>query len=110
MKVAMAPVITPEKPEEAEKKPISYLEVEKKDIALGADFSKNKGRLPWSDIKSIHYSDAGKEGANGLMLELNSGEEVRLNFDLAIDQEEGLICAATLYFFERSKKEPVKVS
>jgi len=48
-----APVITPEKPEVIEKKPDSYLELNARDVKLGADFSNNKGKLPWPVDKSF---------------------------------------------------------
>lgn len=43
----------PAKPEVAEKKPESYLELNARDINLGADFAKNKGKLPWPVDKSF---------------------------------------------------------
>jgi septal ring factor EnvC (AmiA/AmiB activator) len=48
-----APVITPEKPEVAEKRPESYLELNAKDVKLGADFTSSKGKLPWPVDKSF---------------------------------------------------------
>ena len=48
-----APVITPVKPEVAEKKPESYLELNAKDVKLGADFTSSKGKLPWPVDKSV---------------------------------------------------------
>jgi len=48
-----APVITPEKPEVVEKKPESYLELNARDVKLGADFTSSKGRLPWPVDKSV---------------------------------------------------------
>ena len=48
-----APVITPEKPEVAEKRPESYLELNAKDVKLGADFTSSKGKLPWPVDKSV---------------------------------------------------------
>lgn len=48
-----SPVPTPSKPEVAEKKVVSYLEVDAKDIALGADFSNNRGKLPWPVDKRV---------------------------------------------------------
>jgi murein hydrolase activator len=47
------PVITPEKPEVAERRPESYLELNAKDVKLGADFSSSKGKLPWPVDKSF---------------------------------------------------------
>jgi septal ring factor EnvC (AmiA/AmiB activator) len=48
-----APVITPAKPEVAEERPESYLELNAKDVKLGADFSSSKGKLPWPVDKSF---------------------------------------------------------
>src|SRR5688572_908518 len=48
-----APVITPDKPEVVEKKPESYLELNVRDVKLGADFANNKGKLPWPVDKSF---------------------------------------------------------
>ncbi len=48
-----APVITPDKPEVIEKKPDSYLEMNARDVKLGADFYVNKGKLPWPVDKSV---------------------------------------------------------
>lgn len=48
-----APLITPAKPEVAEKKPESYLELNARDVKLGSDFSINKGKLPWPVDKSV---------------------------------------------------------
>ena len=47
------PVITPDKPEEVEKKPASYLELNARDVKLGTDFYTNKGKLPWPVDKSF---------------------------------------------------------
>ena len=46
-------VTAPVKPEVAEKKPESYLELNARDIKLGADFAINKGKLPWPVDKSF---------------------------------------------------------
>jgi len=48
-----APVVTPAKPEVAEKKPESYLELNARDVKLGADFTSSKGKLPWPVDKSF---------------------------------------------------------
>lgn len=48
-----APVITPVKPEAVDKKPESYLELNARDVKLGADFAINKGKLPWPVDKSV---------------------------------------------------------
>jgi murein hydrolase activator len=48
-----ATVTAPAKPEVVEKKPESYLELNARDIKLGADFAKNKGLLPWPVDKSF---------------------------------------------------------
>jgi septal ring factor EnvC (AmiA/AmiB activator) len=48
-----ASVKTPVKPEVVEKKPDSYLEMNARDIKLGADFAMNKGKLPWPVDKSF---------------------------------------------------------
>lgn len=45
--------VTPAKPEVVEKKPESYLELNARDIKLGADFANNKGKLPWPVDKSF---------------------------------------------------------
>jgi len=47
------PVITPDKPEVVEKRPESYLELNAKDVKLGADFFSSKGKLPWPVDKSV---------------------------------------------------------
>ncbi len=45
--------VAPVKPEVVEKKPESYLEVNARDVKLGADFLSNKGKLPWPVDKSF---------------------------------------------------------
>jgi septal ring factor EnvC (AmiA/AmiB activator) len=47
------PVVTPDKPEVVEKKPESYLELNTKDVKLGADFFSSKGKLPWPVDKFV---------------------------------------------------------
>ncbi len=59
------PVVTPTKPEAAEKKPLSYLEVNERDVALGADFSNNKGKLPWPMDKSVVLIPFGRYKVDG---------------------------------------------
>ncbi len=46
-------VITPDKADVIEKKPESYLELNARDVKLGADFFKSKGKLPWPVDKSF---------------------------------------------------------
>jgi murein hydrolase activator len=41
------PTVRPAAPAKPAEKPESYLELNAKDVALGADFSENKGKLPW---------------------------------------------------------------
>ena len=55
----------PTKPEVVEKKPESYLELNTRDIKLGADFSKNKGKLPWPVDKSVVLIPFGKYKVEG---------------------------------------------
>lgn len=46
--------VSPVIPEVTEKKPISYLEVDAGDIKLGAEFTTNRGKLPWPvDQKAV---------------------------------------------------------
>ncbi|HZI54585.1 MAG TPA: peptidoglycan DD-metalloendopeptidase family protein [Chitinophagaceae bacterium] len=59
------PVVTPTKPEAVEKKPLSYLEVNERDVALGADFSNNKGKLPWPVDKSVVLIPFGRYKVDG---------------------------------------------
>ncbi len=56
---------TPARPEPVEKKPESYLELNAVDIKLGADFSKNKGKLPWPVDKSFVKIPFGKYKVEG---------------------------------------------
>ncbi|MGZ8511124.1 MAG: murein hydrolase activator EnvC family protein [Chitinophagaceae bacterium] len=60
-----APVITPAKPVVAEKKPESYLELNARDVKLGADFSNNKGKLPWPVDKNFVKIPFGKYKVEG---------------------------------------------
>src|SRR5690606_25505729 len=55
----------PEKTEAPAKKPESYLELNAVDIKLGADFSKNKGKLPWPVDKSFVKIPFGKYKVEG---------------------------------------------
>lgn len=88
---ATTPAATPAKPEVAEKKIVSYLEVEAKDIALGADFSNNRGKLPWPVDKKVvlvpfgRYEVPGFENIvddnPGLTIGTPSGSPVKAVFD-----------------------------
>jgi septal ring factor EnvC (AmiA/AmiB activator) len=60
-----APVTTPARPEVAEKKPDSYLELNARDVKLGADFSKSKGKLPWPVDKSVVLVPFGRYKVEG---------------------------------------------
>ena len=60
-----SPVVTPTKPEVAEKKVTSYLEMNDRDIKLGADFSNNKGKLPWPVDKSVVLIPFGRYKVDG---------------------------------------------
>ncbi len=60
-----APVAVAEKPEVVEKKPESYLELNERDVKLGADFSNNKGKLPWPVDKSFIKIPFGKYKVEG---------------------------------------------
>ncbi|MEP7376481.1 MAG: peptidoglycan DD-metalloendopeptidase family protein [Chitinophagaceae bacterium] len=60
-----APVITPEKPEAAERRPESYLELNAKDVKLGADFFSSKGKLPWPVDKSMLLIPFGPYNVDG---------------------------------------------
>jgi septal ring factor EnvC (AmiA/AmiB activator) len=63
--VVSSPVVTPAKPEVAEKKVTSYLEMNDRDIKLGADFSNNKGKLPWPVDKSVVLIPFGRYKVEG---------------------------------------------
>ena len=61
-----AAVTTPVKTETVvEKKPVSYLEVDARDIKLGADFSNNKGKLPWPVDKKVVLIPYGRYKVEG---------------------------------------------
>jgi len=60
-----SPVVTPTKPEAAEKKITSYLEMNDRDVKLGADFSNNKGKLPWPVDKSVVLIPFGRYKVDG---------------------------------------------
>jgi len=63
---ATAPAVTPTKPEAVEKKAVtSYLEMNDRDIKLGADFSNNKGKLPWPVDKSVVLIPFGRYKVDG---------------------------------------------
>ena len=64
-KPVTSPVITPTRTEVAEKRPTSYLEMNDRDIALGADFSNNKGKLPWPMDKSVVLIPFGRYKVEG---------------------------------------------
>lgn len=97
------PAVAATKPAEKEiKAPESYLEVNAKDIALGSNFTANKGRLPWPVDNCYILIDFGNykvEGLNisgknpGLVLATPSaGSPVKAVFDgevYAIMQAEG---------------------
>lgn len=87
-----APAITPTKPEVVEKKPESYLELNARDIKLGADFAINKGKLPWPVDKSFVKIPFGRykvEGFSnpiyddnpGLTIGTQAGSPVKSVFD-----------------------------
>jgi len=61
-----SPVVTPSKPEAAERKPVtSYLEMNDRDVKLGADFFTNKGKLPWPVDKSVVLIPFGRYKVDG---------------------------------------------
>ncbi len=60
-----SPVVTSTKPDVAEKKPVSYLEMNDRDIKLGADFANNKGKLPWPMDKSVVLVPFGRYKVEG---------------------------------------------
>jgi len=63
---ATSPAVTPTKPEAVEKKAVtSYLEMNDRDIKLGADFSNNKGKLPWPVDKSVVLIPFGRYKVDG---------------------------------------------
>jgi len=88
---ATAPVVTPTKPEVVEKKPDSYLELNAKDVKLGADFFSSKGKLPWPVDKSFvkipfgRYKVEGFENIYddnpGLTIGTQAGSSVKSVFD-----------------------------
>ena len=81
----------PPKSEVAEKKPESYLELNAVDVKLGADFSKNKGKLPWPVDKSFVKIPFGRykvEGFTniyddnpGITIGTQAGSSVKAVFD-----------------------------
>lgn len=82
------PVVT--KPAEVAKKPASYLELNAKDVALGGDFLKSKGRLPWpvdNGVPSIHFGPYSIEGTllkgdnPGVTISTQVGATVKSVFD-----------------------------
>jgi septal ring factor EnvC (AmiA/AmiB activator) len=88
---AAAPANAPAKAAPTERKVISYLEVDASDIALGSDFTKAKGKLPWPVDKRIvlipfgHYQEEGFkdiQGYNpGLTIGTPVGSPVKSVFD-----------------------------
>lgn len=62
---AASPVVTAPKPEVVEKRPDSYLELNATDVKLGADFYKNKGKLPWPVDKSVVLIPFGRYKVEG---------------------------------------------
>jgi septal ring factor EnvC (AmiA/AmiB activator) len=86
-----ATVKTPVKPEVVEKKPESYLELNARDVKLGADFAINKGKLPWPVDKSfvkIPFGPYNVEGFKeivgdnpGLTIGTQVGSPVKAIFD-----------------------------
>lgn len=85
------PVVT--KPAEVTKKPASYLELNAKDVALGGDFLKSKGRLPWpvdNGVPSIHFGPYSIEGTllkgdnPGVTISTQVGATVKAVFDGAV--------------------------
>jgi murein hydrolase activator len=84
---ATRPATTPTKPAE---RPESYLELNAKDVALGADFSENRGRLPWPVDKGfvkIPFGTFTIEGTKvkgdnpGLTIGTEKGSAVKAVFD-----------------------------
>ncbi|HEX7903997.1 MAG TPA: peptidoglycan DD-metalloendopeptidase family protein [Chitinophagaceae bacterium] len=72
------------------KKPVSYLELNAKDVALGGDFLKNKGRLPWpvdNGVPIIHFGTYNIEGTKlkgdnpGVTISTQAGAAVKSVFD-----------------------------
>lgn len=91
---AVTPVTTPGKPNTTAttpaKRPESYLEVNATDIALGADFSKNRGKLPWpvdNVFVKVPFGRYTVEGTNivgnnpGLTLGTPKGSSVKAVFE-----------------------------
>ena len=72
------------------KRPDSYLELNAKDVALGSDFTKSRGRLPWpvdNGIVSIHFGSYSIEGTllkgdnPGITISTQPGTSVKSVFD-----------------------------
>ena len=64
-KPATSPAVEPVEKEVVEKKPESYLELNARDVKLGSDFSKSKGKLPWPVDKSVVLIPFGRYKVEG---------------------------------------------
>jgi murein hydrolase activator len=83
--------VAPVAPEVTERKPISYLEVDAKDIKLGADFTTSRGKLPWPVDKKVVLIPFGRyevpgftkiyDDNPGLTIGTPSGSSVKAVFD-----------------------------
>jgi len=83
--------VSPVTPEVTERKPISYLEVEAKDVKLGADFTTSRGKLPWPVDKKVVLIPFGRyevpgftkiyDDNPGLTIGTPSGSAVKAVFD-----------------------------
>lgn len=80
----------PAAPVKPEAKPESYLELNARDVALGADFSENKGKLPWpvdNGILKIPFGTYTIDGTKirgdnpGLTIATQKGASVKAVFD-----------------------------
>lgn len=89
---SVTPLPTTPKAEETEKRSTSsYLEMNARDVKLGADFSNNKGKLPWPVDKSVilipfgPYNVEGfkdiKDNNPGLTIGTQTGSAVKAVFD-----------------------------
>lgn len=74
----------------APSKPASYLELNSKDVALGTDFLKSKGKLPWpvdNGVPTIHFGSYNIEGTSlrgdnpGVTISTSVGSTVKSVFD-----------------------------
>ncbi len=83
--------VAPVTPVVTERKPISYLEVDAKDIKLGADFTTSRGKLPWPVDKKVVLIPFGRyevpgftkiyDDNPGLTIGTPSGSSVKAVFD-----------------------------